>query len=304
MDTKVFVYIDHFKGQALPASWEAVGVARTLADSLGSGLSAILLGQGIEDLAKQAIEYGADSVMLGEDPVLEEYKPEPFATLTSSLVKEADVFVLPTTSRTREVAGMVAVDLETGVTPDVIAFEIDDGAVLATRPIYAGKLMVKVVNRQRRPQIISLRTRAFPKPEPDSSRSGEVVKVDVTLDEVATQVTGYSESEAGVRSRRSGGLIRALPWSATLPKRLARRWALAEQRSMPVISRTSTRWVRRVRWSHQTFTSPLAFQARSSIWLVCGRRKQSWPSTKTPRPRSSNWPASVLWAISSMSCRS
>jgi electron transfer flavoprotein alpha subunit len=198
MDNMVFVYIDHFKGQALPASWEAVGVARTLADSLGSGLAAIVLVQGVEDLAKQAIEYGADSVMLGEDPALEEYKPEPFATLTSSLVKEADVFVLPTTSRTRELAGMVAVDLETGVTPDVVDFEIDDGAVLATRPIYAGKLMVKVVNRERRPQIISLRTRAFPKPEPDAGRSGEVVKVDVTLGEVATQVTGYSESEAGV----------------------------------------------------------------------------------------------------------
>jgi electron transfer flavoprotein alpha subunit len=198
MSNKVFVYIDHFKGRVLPASWEAVGVARTLADSLGSGLSAILLGQGIEELAQQAIEFGADSVMLGEDQALEEYRPEPFATLTSSLVKEADVFVLPTTSRTRELAGMVAVDLETGVTPDVVAFEIDGGAVLATRPIYAGKLMTKVIVRERRPQIITLRTRAFPMPEPESGRSGEVVKVDVTLGEVTTQVTGYSESEAGV----------------------------------------------------------------------------------------------------------
>lgn len=198
MANTIFVYIDHFAGEALPASWEAVGVAKSLADSLGGGVSAVVLGQAVDDIAKQAVEYGADEVFKADDALLKDFRPEAFATLTSGLVGEADVFVLPTTSRTRELAGMLAIDLETGVMPDVVAFEVDNGAVLATRPIYAGKLMTKVVCREKRPQILTLRSRAFPKPESKSGRSGEIVDVEAAIGDVASEVTGYREAEAGV----------------------------------------------------------------------------------------------------------
>lgn len=198
MANKIFVYIDHFGGQVLPASWEAVGVARSLADQLSSGVTAVVLGHEVEGIANQSIEYGADQVLLGDDPELKDYRPELFAGTLSQLAAEAEVLILPTTSRTRELAGMVAVDLETGMAPDVISFEIDGDAVLATRPIYAGKLLTKVVCREKRPQIITLQTRAFPKPEPESDRSGEVVRVEVVIGEVVTEVTGYKPSEAGV----------------------------------------------------------------------------------------------------------
>jgi len=198
MANKIFVYIDHFNGQALPASWEAVGVARTLADQFSSVVTAVVLGCEVEGLANLSIEYGADRVLMGDDPELKDYRPEPFAGMLSQLTAEAEVLILPTTSRTRELAGMVAVDLETGMATDVITFEIDGDAVLATRPIYAGKLLTKVVCREKRPQIITLRTRAFPKPEPDSGRSGEVIRVEVVMGEVVTEVTGYKESEIGV----------------------------------------------------------------------------------------------------------
>jgi len=198
MANKIFVYIDHFGGQALPASWEAVGVARSLADQFGSSVTAVVLGNEVEELANLSIAYGADRVLMGDDPELKDYRPEAFAGMVSQLTAEAEVLILPTTSRTRELAGMVAVDLETGTAPDVITFEIDGDAVLATRPIYAGKLLTKVVCREKRPQIITLRTRVFPKPEPDSGRSGEVVRVEVDMEEVVTEVTGYKESETGV----------------------------------------------------------------------------------------------------------
>ena len=198
MANKIFVYIDHFNGQALPASWEAVGVARMLADQFSSVVTAVVLGYEVEGLANLSIEYGADRVLMGDDPELKDYRPEPFAEIVSKLTAEAEILILPTTSRTRELAGIVAVDLETGMAPDVITFEIDGDAVLATRPIYAGKLLTKVVCREKRPQIITLRTRAFPKPEPDSGRSGEVILVEVVMGEVVTEVTGYKESEIGV----------------------------------------------------------------------------------------------------------
>ncbi len=198
MSNKVYVYIDHFAGEAVPASWEALGVARSLADSFGGGVSAVVLGEGVDNIAKQAVAYGADEVTKADDSVLKDFRAEAFATLVSEIVKSAEVFVLPTTSRTRELAGMVAIDLDTGVMPDVVAFEVQDGTVLATRPIYAGKLMTKVVCREKRPQILTLRGRSFPKPEPDPTRSGEIVDVVAEVGDLATEVTGYSDAEAGV----------------------------------------------------------------------------------------------------------
>ena len=127
MTNKVFVYIDHFDGQALPASWEAIGVARSMADTLGGGVTAVVLGHDVEEIVKQAIEYGADEVQFGDDPELKDFRPEPYAGLLSELAGKVEVLLFPTTSRTRELAGLVAVDLETGVAPDVIAFEIDEG---------------------------------------------------------------------------------------------------------------------------------------------------------------------------------
>jgi electron transfer flavoprotein alpha subunit len=198
MANTILVFIDHFAGQAVPASWEAIGVGTSLAEKLGGDVAAVVLGHEVEELAQKAIEFGAGEVLLGDAPELEDFRPEPYASVLSKLAADAEVLLLPTTSRTRELAGMVAVDLETGVMPDVIAFEIEDGSVLATRPIYAGKLLTKVVCREKRPQILTLRSRAFPKPEPDPGRDGEITRIDVDLGEIVTEVTGYGESQVGV----------------------------------------------------------------------------------------------------------
>jgi electron transfer flavoprotein alpha subunit len=198
MANNILVYIDHFAGQVVPASWEAVGVGTSLTEKLGGDVVAVVLGHEVEGFAQNAIEFGAGAVLLGDAPELKDYRPEPFASVLSQLAAEAEVLLFPTTSRTRELAGMVAVDLETGVIPDVVAFEIENGSVLATRPIYAGKLLTKVICREKRPQILTLRSRAFPKPEPDPGRSGEITRIEMELGEITTEVTGYSESKAGV----------------------------------------------------------------------------------------------------------
>ena len=199
MSSKVCVYIDHFHGQPSPASWEAIGVAKTIGETLGGGVAAIVLGEKVEALAKQAVEHGADEVLLADDAGLKDYIPETHASVLSKLVADAgaEVLLLPTTDRTRELAGMVAVDLETGVTPDVVDVEVKDGALIATRPIYAGKLMTKETCATK-PHVLTLRGRAFPKPEPEAERSGNVNKVDVQIEAVSTEVLGYGESEAGV----------------------------------------------------------------------------------------------------------
>jgi electron transfer flavoprotein alpha subunit len=200
MKNKIVVYIDHFGGHALPASWEALGAAVSLKESYESGVTAVILGHEVEAIAREAVTYGADEVLVADDEKLKEFRPEIYTSVLVNLMQDSvpEVFLLPNTSRTRELAAMFAVDMETGIAPDVTAIEVEDSVIHATRPIYAGKLLTKVVCASARPQVITLRSRAFPKPEPDSSRSGEVTNVEVAFEDTGTEVLGYKESEAGV----------------------------------------------------------------------------------------------------------
>lgn len=201
MTNKIWVYIDQFKGQALPSSWEGIGAGLSLAEELGGGITALVFGQDVEDVVQQAFHYGADEVLLADDVTLADYRSEPYTALIARLAAEQTpgVILFPTTTRGRELAGMSAVDLDSGVLVDVTALEVQDGAVLATRPIYAGKLLAKV-QCSAKPQIVTLRGRAFAKPEADESRSGTLTKVDAAMSEedIAVKVVDYTTSEGGV----------------------------------------------------------------------------------------------------------
>ncbi|MGD8621449.1 MAG: electron transfer flavoprotein subunit alpha/FixB family protein [Anaerolineales bacterium] len=198
MTEDLFVYIDHFQGEPLPASWEAIGAAKSLSEKKGGDVVAVLVGEDVADLAELAIQHGADKALKVEDPALADFRPEPFSSIVSKLSADADVLLMPTSGRTRELAAMVGVDLNTGVIPDVVEMDVTDGAVMAIRPIYAGKLLSKVTIPETRPQILTLRSRVFPKPEPEAGRSGDIESVDVEMEDPVTQVKGYGETEAGV----------------------------------------------------------------------------------------------------------
>ena len=198
-----WVYIDHFKGEVLPASWEAIGAAKTL----GGNVTVLVFGLGVEAVAKSAFEFGADEALVADDAALADYRAEAFASTLSSLAAERspDLILLPTTTRGRELAGMAAIDLETGVLVDVIALELDGDKVVATRPIYAGKLLEKTVCNAK-PQIVTLRGRAFPKPEAQPGKSGTLTKAAAKA-EARTTVEGYSAGEGGVSLTDAGVIV-------------------------------------------------------------------------------------------------
>lgn len=202
MASKIWVFIEQHNGQAISSSWETIGAAQMLAGKFGGGVSAVVAGSQVKDIAAEAIQYGVDQVFLCEDETLKDFRAEPYASLISGLLKEhqPEILLFSTTSRGRELAAMVAVDLRTGVLPDVTALEVqEDNTILATRPVYGGKLLAKVVC-DARPQLITLRVRAFPAPEVDTSRTGELIQVPASVSEadIPTKVTGYSEGSGGV----------------------------------------------------------------------------------------------------------
>ncbi len=201
MADKVWVYIDQYDGEANPSSWELFGAANKLVAEIGGGVTAVIAGANVQQLGGLAVQHGANQVYICDDETLKEFRAEPYASVLSGLSREyqPEVILFPTTSRGRELAAMVAVDLKTGVLPDVTDLEVQDGKVLATRPVYAGKLISKVVCKTM-PQLITLRVRAFSAPEMDSSRTGQIdlIPAVVAEEEIKTKVSGYAEGQKGV----------------------------------------------------------------------------------------------------------
>ncbi len=199
---KTFVYIDHFKGEVQPASWEALGLAKTLGPAI-----AVVFGSGVDAVVKSAFEHGADEVFVADDPTLADYRSEPYASTLSALAssQSPDLILFPTTARTRELAAMSAVDLNTGVFTDISGLEASGDSLVATRPIYEGKVLEKTVCSGK-PVMATIRGRAFPKPEADVSKSGTATKVDVKSDAL-TNVEGYSASESAVNLGDAGVIV-------------------------------------------------------------------------------------------------
>jgi electron transfer flavoprotein alpha subunit len=201
MSANILVYVDQFKGTALPASWEAIGAGHLLAEKLGGMVAVLVIGAGSKELAGQAFQYGAEAAYYADDPSLADYRPEPYAAVIAKLCKELspNVLVYPTTIRGRELAAMSSIDLGSGVLADVTDLDVQDGKVIATRPVYGGKLLTKAVC-QANPQIITTRGRAFAKPALDASHSGTPVHLEAVMAEsqIQTRVIEYAQAEGGV----------------------------------------------------------------------------------------------------------
>jgi electron transfer flavoprotein alpha subunit len=199
---KTLVYIDHFKGEVQPASWEALGLAK----SLGTA-SAVVFGSGVDAITKSAFEYGADEVLAADDSALTDFRAEPYASTLAALAsaQSPDLILFPTTARTRELAAMAAIDLNTGVLTDVTALEANGDQLVATRPIYEGKVLEKVLCSGK-PVLATIRGRAFAKPEADASKSGTATNVEVKA-EALTEVAGYSASESAVNLGDAGVIV-------------------------------------------------------------------------------------------------
>ena len=187
---KTLVYIDHFKGTVQPASWEALGLAK----SFGTA-TAVIFGTELGGLAKNAFEMGADEVLAADSTALVDYRAEAFASSLAAVAsaQDADLVLLPTTTRTREMAAMAAIELNTGVLVDLVGLALVEGRLEALRPIYEGKLAEKVICSGR-PVIATLRARAFPRPEQNAARTGSLSTVEAKA-EAATTVLGYEVAE-------------------------------------------------------------------------------------------------------------
>ncbi|MDO8737036.1 MAG: electron transfer flavoprotein subunit alpha/FixB family protein [Thermoleophilia bacterium] len=178
---EIWVVIEHEGAGAARVSWELMGVARSLAADLGSRPAAVLMGDGGngEAVAAEAFAHGAEVVYLADHPALSPFITEPHCRALAALVREhsPEAILLGATTRGRDLASAVATELETGLTADCTALEIDPETKLLrqTRPAFGGNIMATIISPAHRPQMATVRPGVFPLPELDSEATGVTI---------------------------------------------------------------------------------------------------------------------------------
>lgn len=183
----VWVFVEQQDGIAAGVSWELLGVGQTLARDLDVDLCAFILGEGVEHLSQEAFCYGAKKVYLIDDPVLRNYRTEPYAMGVVELIRKhkPEVVLMGATGLGRDLAGAVATILETGLTADCTHLGIDKERRLLeqTRPAFGGNIMATILNQHRRPQMASVRPHVMRKPERIEGATGEIIREPLNMEE-------------------------------------------------------------------------------------------------------------------------
>jgi len=194
----VWVFAEQRDGRLKTVAYELLAEGRTLADKLGTGLSAVCIGHNV-DGADGLVAYGADAVYLVDNPALADHQEDYYTAALVGLIREhkTEILLAGATAMGRSLIPRVASILYTGLTADCTGLDIDPDSrlLLQTRPTFGGNVMATIVCQARRPQMATVRPHVFKKGAPDEKRRGQVVKVDFDKESVTsrTKLLGFVE---------------------------------------------------------------------------------------------------------------
>ncbi len=175
----VMIYAEYRHGKVAPVSFELLGIGRQLADQQKVNLSAVLLGSGMEEAARDLVAYGADIVYQVDDPALEFFSDEIYANILEDIVRKQkpEVVLAGATAIGRSFIPLVATALATGLTADCtqLAIRPEDGVLLQTRPAFGGNIMATIECPFTRPQMATVRPRVMKSIPPDPARKGDII---------------------------------------------------------------------------------------------------------------------------------
>ncbi len=187
MSKDIFVVMEQRDGKVAHVGYELLGEANSLAADLGQRVVAVLMGSGITEHAQELIAYGADEVLVVDNPLLAEYMTEPYAKALTGIIREREpeIVLFGATSIGRDLAPRVSARIKTGLTADCTALCIDPESKLLrmTRPAFGGNLMAVILCKKHRPQMATVRPGVMQTMEKDTTRTGVVHPFAVELSE-------------------------------------------------------------------------------------------------------------------------
>ena len=162
MPGPVLVFAESLGSQFRKVAFEAATEGRRLADAGGTEEWALVIGHGIKEKTSELAKYGVDRVLVADDPSLELFHPDYYREIALRAAKRASpsMILLPATSTGKDLAPRLAIHLGTGVASECIQLDVQSGDLIATRPAYAGKVLLKVKVKGS-PKIATLRPNVF-----------------------------------------------------------------------------------------------------------------------------------------------
>lgn len=186
---KVFAIVEQKGGALRKSTYEVLGAGRQLADELGASFQAIIAGQDVGGLTEEVASYGVDKIFVADDEKLANYSTGAYSDVIGKiLAKEQPKYVFMSHSAVgKDLAPRLAQRLEAGMASDCVAAKVEDGELVFTRPIYAGKAFA-TVKSQGETLLATFRPNAFGSYEPAGSKGPEVEEVAVEIDPDALRV--------------------------------------------------------------------------------------------------------------------
>ena len=176
----IWVYIETEEGKPKAVGFELLSPGRDIADKRGCSLVAVVIGNGVEETAKQAIAYGADQVLLLDAPEYNIYNTDVLGEARVGLIEkyQPEGILIGATNNGRDLGPCVSCRIKTGLTADCTAIDLDaeSGNIAWTRPAFGGNLMATILCPNTRPQMGTVRPGVFKKPAEDESRTGEIIR--------------------------------------------------------------------------------------------------------------------------------
>ncbi len=182
----VWVFVEQTGGEPARVSWELLGKGRELADAIGTGLAAVVIGENVEPLCHEAFAHGADQALLVDAPVFRHYRTEAYLRALCTLIdsRKPEIILMGATGLGRDLAGAVATVVGTGLTADCTGLGIDDKRnLMQTRPAFGGNIMATIMCDRFRPQMATVRPHVMPLPERRDGARGEIVRVSCPVEE-------------------------------------------------------------------------------------------------------------------------
>mgnify|MGYP000903752359 FL=1 len=190
----IWVFAEQRQGKITPVVIELLGEGRKLADTKGIKLNAILLGKDVNGLAEELIAYGAETVYVADDPLLENFTTDGYTKVIVDAVNEIkpEIVLIGATNIGRDLAPRIASRLNTGLTADCTKLEIDpeDGKIKQTRPAFGGNIMATIICPDARPQMSTVRPGVMDKAVRDDDNKGNIVplKYDIKESDIRTKI--------------------------------------------------------------------------------------------------------------------
>ena len=177
----VYVFAQQVDNELSGIAFELLGKAKELAADLSTDVTAVLIGSGVKGLVDQLAEYGADKVIVVDDPELKEYRTEPYAHALASVINEykPEIVLVGATAIGRDLGPRVSARVATGLTADCTVLEIGDfpinpvpnqeqkhNQLLMTRPAFGGNTIATIACPDNRPQMATVRPGVMQKIDP------------------------------------------------------------------------------------------------------------------------------------------